>query len=119
MKFGYTIIYVKDVNTSLTFFENAFGLKIRFIHESGYGEQDTGETTLAFATHELGSSNLPAGYVAADTSSQPLGIEIALVTDSVTHAHQRAITAGEYLLVSQQLSLGVRQYPTFAVRMVH
>lgn len=94
MKFGYTIIYVKDVNASLTFFEKAFGLKIRFIHESGYGELDTGETTLAFASHELGSSNLPAGYVAADTSSQPLGVEIALVTDSVTDAHQRAITAG-------------------------
>lgn len=94
MKFGYTIIYVKDVNASLTFFENAFGLKIRFTHESGYGELDTGETTLAFATHELCSSNLPAGYVAADTSSQLLGVEIALVTDSVNHAHQRAITAG-------------------------
>lgn len=94
MKFGYTIIYVKDVNDSLTFFEKAFGFKIRFIHESGYGELDTGETTLAFATHELGSSNLPGGYVAADTSSQPLGVEIALVTDSVTHAHQRAISAG-------------------------
>lgn len=94
MKFGYTIIYVKDVNASLTFFEKAFGLKIRFIYESGYGELDTGETTLAFATHELGSNNLPAGYVAADTSSKPLGVEIALVTDSVANAHQRAITAG-------------------------
>ena len=96
MKFGYTIIYVKDVNASLTFFEKAFGLKIRFIHESGYGELDTGETTLAFATHELGSNNLPAGYVAADSSSQPLGIEIALVTDSVAEAHQRAIAAGAF-----------------------
>lgn len=94
MKFGYTIIYVKDVNASLTFFEKAFDLKIRFIHESGYGELDTGETTLAFATHELGSNNLPAGYVAADSSPQPLGIEIALVTNSVAAAHQRAIAAG-------------------------
>lgn len=94
MKFGYTIIYVKDVNASLTFFEKAFGLKTRFIHESSYGELDTGETTLAFATHELGSNNLPAGYVAADSSPQPLGIEVALVTDSVSHAHQRAIAAG-------------------------
>lgn len=94
MKFGYTIIYVKDVNASLTFFEKAFGLKTRFIHESGYGELDTGETTLAFATHELGSNNLPSGYVAVDSSSQPLGIEIALVTESVSQAHQRAIAAG-------------------------
>jgi catechol 2,3-dioxygenase-like lactoylglutathione lyase family enzyme len=48
MKFGYTIIYVSDVQVSLTFFEKAFGFKIRFVHESGYGELETGETTLAF-----------------------------------------------------------------------
>jgi len=38
MKFGYTIIYVPDVSASLTFFENAFGVRRRFLHESGtYG----------------------------------------------------------------------------------
>ncbi|WP_345788921.1 VOC family protein [Legionella gresilensis] len=39
MKFGYTIIYVTDVKSSLAFFEKAFGFKIRFLHESDcYGE---------------------------------------------------------------------------------
>lgn len=95
MKFGYTIIYVTDVFASLTFFDNAFGLKTRCILESGaYGELDTGQTTLAFATHTLGSSNLPNGYVAADASTLPLGTEIALVTADVANAHQRAIQAG-------------------------
>jgi catechol 2,3-dioxygenase-like lactoylglutathione lyase family enzyme len=55
MKFGYTIIYVPDVTASLVFFETAFGFPRRFLHESGdYGELETGETTLAFASHELG-----------------------------------------------------------------
>ena len=94
MKFGYTIIYVADVAASLKFFGKAFGLNTRFIHESSYGELDTGETTLAFAAHELGHSNLPAGYVAVDTAHKPLGIEIALVTSSVPDAHSRAISAG-------------------------
>lgn len=95
MKFAYTIIYVTDVAASLAFFDNAFGLKTRFIHESGaYGELDTGQTTLAFASHTLGNSNLPNGYVAADASPLPLGTEIALVTDDVAAAHQRAILAG-------------------------
>jgi catechol 2,3-dioxygenase-like lactoylglutathione lyase family enzyme len=94
MKFGYTIVYVDDVSASLKFFERAFGLATRFVHESGYGELETGATTLAFATHALGASNLPKGYVAADTSLQPLGIEIALVTDNVVEAHARAIAAG-------------------------
>lgn len=74
MEFSYKIIYVPDVSASLTFFENPFGLRRRFLHESGtYGELDTGETTLAFASHTLAGTYMPAGYVAADASPQPLG----------------------------------------------
>ena len=94
MKFGYTIVYVADVVASIEFFERAFGLKRRFIHESGYGEIDTGSTALAFATHALGASNLPQGYVRADGSELPLGIEVALVTESVASAHAQAVAAG-------------------------
>lgn len=95
MKLGYTITYVPDVTASLAFCEQAFGLKRRFLHESGaYGELDTGETTLAFAAHELGDMNFPGGHVRADTSAQPLGFEIALVTDDVPAAHARAVEAG-------------------------
>ncbi|RUR08456.1 VOC family protein [Legionella sp. km772] len=94
MKFGYTIIYVDDVRASLNFFEQAFGLKIRFYHDSGYGELETGNTTLAFASHALGANNLPEGYIATNESVKPLGIEIVLITDSVPHAHQQAVMAG-------------------------
>jgi lactoylglutathione lyase len=95
MKLGYTILYVPDVKTSLDFFEKAFGLARRFLHESGtYGELVTGETTLAFAAHELGASNFPKGYVQASTSTVPLGMEIGLVTPDVHAAHQRALSAG-------------------------
>jgi catechol 2,3-dioxygenase-like lactoylglutathione lyase family enzyme len=94
MKFGYTIIYVADVAASLAFFEKAFGLKTRFVQEPAYGELETGETALAFASHELGQGNLPGGYLAADASTLPIGIEIALVTDSVGEAHRRAVAAG-------------------------
>ena len=73
----------------------AFGFKKKFIDESGdYGELDTGETTLSFATHSLGASNFPNGYISADSSDKPLGVEIALTTDSVEMAHQQAIAAG-------------------------
>lgn len=95
MKLGYTIVYVPDVAQSLGFFERAFGLSRRFLHESGtYGELDTGATTLAFAAHELGDLNFPGGHVRADASVQPLGMEIALVTDDVAAAHARAVAAG-------------------------
>jgi len=95
MKLGYTIIYVPDVSASLAFFDRAFGLSRKFLHESGtYGELDTGETTLSFAAHALGDMNFAGGHVHADTSTQPLGFEIALVTDDVSAAHAKAIAAG-------------------------
>jgi catechol 2,3-dioxygenase-like lactoylglutathione lyase family enzyme len=94
MKFGYTIVYVPDVLASVEFFEKAFGLKRRFVHESGYGEMDTGATALAFATHDLGASNLHGGYVKASNSAEPLGMEIAFVTDDVVAAHAKAIAEG-------------------------
>jgi lactoylglutathione lyase len=103
MKFGYTIIYVADVAASLSFFESAFGLSRRFLHESGdYGELETGETTLAFASHQLGNMNLPAGFVAANETNKPLGIEIALVTQTVAKAHAKAVSAGATELKAPQ-----------------
>jgi NitT/TauT family transport system substrate-binding protein len=86
MKFGYTIIYTDDVAESISFFERAFGLRRRFVHESGYGELETGETTLSFASHELGKGNLPDGYIRVD-EAKPVGVEIALVTEDVQGAY--------------------------------
>jgi lactoylglutathione lyase len=95
VKLGYTIVYVPDVAASLRFFSDAFGLSKRFLHESGtYGELDTGETTLAFAAHELGDGNFPGGHVRANESTEPLGMEIALVTTDVAAAHARAVSCG-------------------------
>ncbi|NCR24511.1 MAG: VOC family protein [Microcystis aeruginosa L111-01] len=95
MKLGYTIVYVPSVIDSLRFFNQAFGLEQRFLHESGdYGELNTGETTLAFAAHGLGEMNFPEGYVRASESKQPLGIEIGLITSDVHSAHKSAIRNG-------------------------
>lgn len=50
MEFGYTIVYVSSVADALSFYRDAFGFEIRFLHDSGdYGELNTGETVLAFA----------------------------------------------------------------------
>lgn len=95
MKLGYTIIYVPRVADSLQFYERAFGLERKFLHDSGdYGELKTGETTLAFASHALGAMNFPAGHVHASESQQPLGMEIVLATEDVHDAHRSAIEHG-------------------------
>lgn len=104
MKLGYTIIYVPDVPASLAFFEKAFGLTQKFLHESGtYGELETGETTLSFAAHELGDMNFSGGHVHGDKSLQPLGFEIALLTENVQSAHMQALNAGATELAAPQL----------------
>jgi lactoylglutathione lyase len=103
VKLGYTILYVADVAASLRFYEAAFGLARRFLHEGGdYGELDTGATTLAFASHALADANFSGGIVRANESKQPLGMEVALVTSDVAAAHARALAAGAKELKAPQ-----------------
>lgn len=95
MKFGYTIIYVASVADALAFYEQAFGLQRRFLHESGqYGELETGATALAFASLELGHAHFGAGYAPVSAAAVPPGIELALVTEDVAAAYEKALAAG-------------------------
>ena len=95
MKFGYTILYVEDVSLSTKFYNDAFGIATRFVHDGGdYAELDTGSTTLAFAAYSLGDSNFPNGYTKLVDLAKPAGVEIALVTDDVQTAVTNAIEAG-------------------------
>lgn len=95
MKFGYTILYVKDVPRSVAFYEDAFGLNRRFVHEAGmYAEMDTGATTLSFAASGLAKSNLPCGFRENHLSDPPAGFEVAFTTDDVQAAYDKALAAG-------------------------
>ena len=95
MKLGYTILYVPDIEQTISFYEAAFGLERRFVHESGdYAEMETGQTVLAFASDDLASSNFKASYRRADPDSAPPAFEITLVTDDVAGAFAQATEAG-------------------------
>jgi lactoylglutathione lyase len=95
VRFAYTIAYVRNVQRSVNFYEQAFGLKRRFVDESGqYAEMETGETTLAFAANELGQSNLPGGFRENDPAEPPAGVEIAFVAEDVGAAFRCALEAG-------------------------
>jgi lactoylglutathione lyase len=95
MKFGYTIVYVSSVPQTLAFYKTAFGFDTRFLHESDqYGELETGDTVLAFASHAMGEMNLGMPYRKTDQDSQPLGVELAFVTDDVASAYAKAVAAG-------------------------
>lgn len=47
--------------------------------EKDYGELDTGQTTLAFASRLLGESNFKGSYINGSSSEKPLGTEVFLV----------------------------------------
>lgn len=100
MHFGYTILYVDDVASTLAFYGKAFDLPTRFLHDSGsYGELETGATALAFVSRamlrELGKTPQPPA-LDAPTS------EIALVTGDVSAAVERAVAAGARLVRAPQ-----------------
>ncbi len=94
MKYGYTILYVEDVMKTVTFYENAFGLTTRFVHDSNaYAEMETGQTRLAFTSKALAKENgLDFGQLGTSPSLAPF--EIALVTENVETAFKKAVENG-------------------------
>ena len=56
MKVGYTFVWVKDVENTVWFYKEAFGLKRRLLTDNGefglYAEMKTSETTLAIANEK-------------------------------------------------------------------
>ena len=105
MKYAYTILYVENVSETITFYENAFGFSRKFISpEEDYGELISGETTIAFASLELGSSNFENGFVPVNKSEKPLGIEMAFTTETIESDFQKAINAGatEFAAVTEK-----------------
>jgi len=99
MQLGYTIIYVNSVKNTLEFYEQAFNLKIKFLHESkDYGELETGSTTLAFASEEVVQFNQMNNYLKVSQVDKQKTYEIVFVTDDVQASYNKAITSGAIAL---------------------
>ncbi len=93
MRLGYVILYVPDVEAALSFYQQAFGLERRFLHESGlYGELDTGATVLAFAGEAMATAN-DIVIRPHRPDEAPSATEIALVSDDVAGAYHQAVAA--------------------------
>jgi uncharacterized glyoxalase superfamily protein PhnB len=94
MKLGYVIHYVPDVPATVAFYEKAFGLQRRFLHESGtYAELETGATALAFASEALAKDNgLSVRFHRPNEDAA--AVEVAFVTPDVQAAFERAVKAG-------------------------
>ena len=93
MNLGYIIIYVADVPTTISFYEKAFGLKLRFLHESNqYAEMETGQTALAFVNENFAMTSHP--FRPNRLKEQAAGAEIAFVVANVEEQFKQAVDAG-------------------------
>lgn len=99
VKFGYTILYVEDVQKSIEFYENTFGFSRKFITpENDYGELNTGETTISFASKKLAAQNLKDGFIESNLEDKPFAIELGFITDNVGELVQKATSFGAVLI---------------------
>ena len=95
MKYGYTIIYVENVIETIEFYEKAFGFQQKFVTpENDYGELISGETTIAFASIELGNTNFKNGFLKTNVDGKPFGIEMAFVSEIIESDFKKAIEMG-------------------------
>jgi len=92
MRLGYVIHYVKNVAETLAFYERAFGCARKFLTDTGdYGELDTGETILAFASEKMLRQ---AGKTPGQADPKMPVSEIAFVTEDVEAAFTTALENG-------------------------
>lgn len=98
IKFKYVILYVEDVEKSMTFYRNTFNTQIKFISpENDYGELLTGETTISFASVALAGSNIKKGFFSSKAAEKPFGIELGFTTDHVEELVEKAVRNGAVL----------------------
>ena len=91
MKLNYVIIYVDNAVKATNFYEKAFDMKTKFIHESNmYAEMESGETTLAFANNEMLKMNIGIDALMGTKNC----FEIAFSTDDVQGAFEKALSNG-------------------------
>jgi lactoylglutathione lyase len=91
---SYTTLILKPSSSiwvANEFYEKAFGMKTKFIHESNmYAEMESGETTLAFANDEMLKINIVIEALKGTKNC----FKIAFSTEDVQGAFETAISNG-------------------------
>ena len=99
IQFKYTILYVDDVEKSMSFYAQVFGLSVKFITpEHDYGEMITGDVGLAFTSKELANQNLSKGFKSGKIGDLPFGIELGFTTNNVEDVVEAALSCGAQLV---------------------
>lgn len=98
MRFGYTIIFVEDVERTVEFYERAFGLSRRNVTPL-FAQMETAGVTLAFGANRNERQELPIPFRENTLESDPAGFQISLVAEDVEAAYAKAVEAGAVAVV--------------------
>ncbi|MBE0369604.1 glyoxalase [Pseudoalteromonas sp. MMG013] len=95
MQYLKTVIYVDNVEEVLDFYYQAFGLNATELTESAdYGELNTGEVKLGFASHPFAQAQFKQSYIRAQPKQPALGFELAMRCKNVSESYDKAVNAG-------------------------
>ena len=93
MHLGYVIHYVPDVLATVAFYERAFGVRRRFVHETQFAELETGPTALAFVDEVFASASVER-FRRHRPEDSAAGTEVAFVDADVAGRYATAVAAG-------------------------
>ncbi len=98
MKLGFVVIYVDDVLEVLSFYQQAFDLKVRMEYKEHdtllYGELETEGAILGIASQIMGKDSLKGDYQKLSINNLPFGQTMVFVTDQVHQKWDDAVKAG-------------------------
>ncbi|MCL7045894.1 hypothetical protein MKW94_005108 [Papaver nudicaule] len=93
--FAYTVVYVKDVAKSVSFYADAFGYNVRRLDESHrWGELESGQTTIAFTPKHQHETDDVTGEVEDTQSQRREAVEVCFAYGDVDAAYKRAVENG-------------------------
>jgi lactoylglutathione lyase len=102
LQFRVSVLIVRDVPAAVSFYEQAFGLGLHYMHPArGYAELETGTTLLAF----LGEAFLDEAALLGGLRTRPnrpeldpVAAHIALWSNEIDRDWSRALAAGAVLV---------------------
>ena len=94
MHFGYTIVYVPDVQTATTFYERAFGFRLRF-NADDWDYAELGDWRYHSGLRRREDDRIARHrYTPNRPDATAAGIELAFVTETLATTSARALEAG-------------------------
>ncbi|GLJ37391.1 hypothetical protein SUGI_0758840 [Cryptomeria japonica] len=82
VRYGYTVVFVKDVGLSLSFYRDAFGLQPKYVDERRtWGELDTGSAIIAFTPLHQRDATIACGVQEHDASIPPINVAIGFLVE--------------------------------------